>query len=1273
MGKAKNLTVGFSYYMTLHMGICRGPVDALLEIRIGDRLAWSGELTGNDAFKIDKESLFGGTKGEGGVKGDAQLYLGGPSQTIASRWKKILPGLSPEFRGLCTLFFDGMVCAMNPYPKPWKFKVRRLFQGWDGAVWYPEKLKIEMDDSYVDADGKTQYGHINAMNGVHILYECCTNRVWGRGMGRALMDDVAWRYAADLIYNEGLGICLAWKRTDNLDQFAQTIIDHLGATIFVDKRNGLMTIKIIRDDYELQNVPVFTTDSGLVDITECSVTAGSGIINEIVVGFHSPLSNEDGKVRSHNLAGIQTAGSIVSANQDYMGIPTGALAQRLADRDLNAQSLPLRGFKMTLDHRGWWVQPGTIFRIQDPKRGGIDIAVRAGEVREDPITGGKISVAAIEDVFAMPLNGTGAVQPPQTNPPDRLPSIARRRQYEVPYAVLNRLFPEGEFAAIKSQYGYYGMAAEKPTDLSMGYDLAMMADGESQYEIRGQGGFVPLGELENQISYLDTSLDIYKTKDMEFADVGDCIMIGEEIIRVDAITDLQNEEYRLTIARGVYDTIPQPHFGGDLVWFFEEDVGSDSMAYVGGETVNGKVLPYTFAGRVELDDAPVDTVVMNFRFIRPYAPGYVFMNGTSRWFATGVVLNKTTPSLDFSWNHRDRVAQEDVRVDHEQPDIGPESGTRYVMRFFNEEGALVREETGINAKGYQYLWAQAMSDLGVQEQDDGREFPMMAQLWSRRGGYDSWQFYTMRFTVQDVATYLMMANLAQQNAQTYSEDGGDGDSGETQGLMMAMMAEQSAKTADSSGDGDDIPSDGVMLANLSSAAGQVTLMPIRMDAQVFEVPYLELFRKNLSLSNSRPMAVAARPSDRLTDSYTFWSSKLDIVKNPDGTSTITEGDYQNSGNGDFTPWALTAGQVDYLDTSLQYSTTSDDDGVPLSSVNIGDLALIDSEVVRVDGIGNGTLLIGRGVADTVPTIHRKNTPIWFFQRQNGMSAYIYGGEDTVRVKLKPDTFTVPYDLKDVSGIDLALKKRPVRPYPPGDVRLDGVRWWNPVKAYTTGSDGVNVARDIVFSWKHRDRLSQAGDAVDHLANNIGPEAGTQYRVWVGYTMLNGNGGASKKTLRQYDVEGTGFTYTAQMATDDGLLAGRYFQACGIVTIQATLFAIKDGLMSWQGYSFFVTVPSYACPVGQKPGGGNTPPTPPTGPGPGDPSTPTDPDNPTKPPEIPDPIDPTVPDPTTPVDPDWPPEEPPVIIDPPQPPDPDFAGSWSYDWDHGWANTMPKTL
>ena len=41
MGGKSKPTIGYWYRLLLHFGLCRGPIDALLEFRGGERAAWS--------------------------------------------------------------------------------------------------------------------------------------------------------------------------------------------------------------------------------------------------------------------------------------------------------------------------------------------------------------------------------------------------------------------------------------------------------------------------------------------------------------------------------------------------------------------------------------------------------------------------------------------------------------------------------------------------------------------------------------------------------------------------------------------------------------------------------------------------------------------------------------------------------------------------------------------------------------------------------------------------------------------------------------------------------------------------------------------------------------------------------------------------------------------------------------------------------------------------------------------------------------------------------
>lgn len=143
------ITVGYRYYFGIHMGVCRGGVDEIAEIRVGDRTAWVGSSgSTNTQINVDAYNLFGGEAGEGGVQGTAYVLQGGPDQgttaaPIPSGLTSLYSGIVPGMRKACTVFFDGIVGMLNPYPKPWKFRVRRITQGWENGCWLPNYATIK--------------------------------------------------------------------------------------------------------------------------------------------------------------------------------------------------------------------------------------------------------------------------------------------------------------------------------------------------------------------------------------------------------------------------------------------------------------------------------------------------------------------------------------------------------------------------------------------------------------------------------------------------------------------------------------------------------------------------------------------------------------------------------------------------------------------------------------------------------------------------------------------------------------------------------------------------------------------------------------------------------------------------------------------------------------------------------------------------------------------------------------------------------------------------
>ena len=382
---------------------------------------------------------------------------------------------TPAYRGRLTIFFDGLCSAMNPYPKPWKFRVRRITKGWDGEVWRPSLAKIvltsEVNDSEVHPQTERE---IHAMNPAHIIYECLTNRVWGRGLHRSALDDASFTAAAQTLYNEGFGLCLKWNRQDTIQSFMQAIIDMIGGAMYEDRETGLIRLKLVRADYNFASLPIFDTENGLLSIEEASIASPANMISECIVSYHDPITDKPRKVRAQNIAVVQMSGGVVNTmTKDYIGVPVPELAQRLAQRDLRAASSRLRRYTLTLNRRGWNLYPGDVIRIRDVKRSIPDMAVRIGRYEDGTFQDGRIKVQAIQDVFSLPAssftgNQGGGWAPPSTNPCE-----GRQRVFEMPYGLAVRLMTPANFQALTGTGALLACAMEEGQTLNTAYDIAV--------------------------------------------------------------------------------------------------------------------------------------------------------------------------------------------------------------------------------------------------------------------------------------------------------------------------------------------------------------------------------------------------------------------------------------------------------------------------------------------------------------------------------------------------------------------------------------------------------------------------------------------------------------------------------------------------------------------------------------------------------------------------------------------------------------------------------
>lgn len=127
----------FDYLLSLHYGICHGPIDGINDVKIHEKRVWCGSVNSRRDVCIDLPDVFGGDEKEGGVRGIAECYMGDfeqvASESLAGRMG-LTPLTAPAYRGVASIFFRGMYgggfkwITNNPYVPTIDVSVTKLYR-----------------------------------------------------------------------------------------------------------------------------------------------------------------------------------------------------------------------------------------------------------------------------------------------------------------------------------------------------------------------------------------------------------------------------------------------------------------------------------------------------------------------------------------------------------------------------------------------------------------------------------------------------------------------------------------------------------------------------------------------------------------------------------------------------------------------------------------------------------------------------------------------------------------------------------------------------------------------------------------------------------------------------------------------------------------------------------------------------------------------------------------------------------------------------------------
>ncbi len=584
------------------------------------------------------------------------------------------------------------------------------------------------------------------MNPAHILREVLLSPDTG-GSGLDADAGDTWEDVAQVLYDEGFGLSIIWRGGSDRGDFKREIERHIDARAYIDRRTGKWEIKLIRDDYDSETLPVFDT-SNVVSWSNINFPEPNTLLNQLAVVWNDPEKDESTSLTISNPARIRMNGSrVIQEKIEYMGIQRSDLAGRVAARDLAARSAPLITGEFVTKYLPTDLNLGSPIVINNPRLGINNRIVRINEIEDGNIRDNATLVRFIEDRFGLSEDNALEIEVPTTTLLFPVPTSPRMVEEAPRYTLIDR-FGEANLAEVEladPEVGFVIAAGASPSEIST--DTILQIDSGTGYEEIESMAFVPgattLGAMTARADHVKV---VVQSRDdlLEVAAGSLAWLDGEQVIvdLVEAgdasiITEYWYPSiaatltvFTVTVRRGCLDTVPRLHAGGSSMVFYADDGIAEDTSRTDGDSIGVKMQTVTTRGVLSLVVAPEDTVLFASRALRPYPAGQFKVNGS---YAEDQILE----AVDLTWVDRNRLTDTgSPPISHDDADVVSEAGVSYQVtgEAFGSGGASISTFIDTNVgSALLYSWDGLAPSLPA-----GAASVRFA-VTSLRAGYESWQ------------------------------------------------------------------------------------------------------------------------------------------------------------------------------------------------------------------------------------------------------------------------------------------------------------------------------------------------------------------------------------------------------------------------------------------------------------------------------------------------------------------------------------------------------
>lgn len=638
--------VGYAIFASALLGFADG-FDGIREWYLDDDKVWSGSIVPAPPARKGSVAVRTGhpAQGEGSSHtGPSTIYVRQSHETEFSEYQGATGDPVPYFA-------TGLIWARN------------VFVG-DNATSLPnwaatcERRGAAFGDLVLlDNENDPPEKHLVNdwdMNPADIAY----NLLFGfLGIPAADIDIESFRAAQDTFFEEGLGLSVLIEKKGSAESVIQNFERHTDSRIFLSPKTGKWTIRLIRGDYDPDDLPELTEDE--VSDFRLNRQGSQDSFTDLVISYVPSSTWEKRTYRIINPALHGAAGGTRTKSIDLSWVTQDdvfwAAVQRLKRR--NFMSFAVLRFKVSrrLKHpitgENWILEPGEALKVSwsDPFRPEVSFSgmvVRVLSVSNWGRESDYLQIEAVEDLFsvgdidliALPDGTTGGPDYTLTEPSAHVAVVDATAELSRTPALAVFASPPATQTAdafyckvngkVKGEFQIMGTGT-----LLADYGVTRMIDREVGFTVENAIGLDAFTSTEGAFQRMNR-IAVFLHADGTLEAVG-----------VKTLADNGGGSFTATgVIRELAGTTRSLHPSGTRVWFPAESGNNfRALARVGGEAYNTTL---------QVDTAPLNLNFTGQETSQNHTYGYT--NITPYPVANLVVSEGASDDAIFDWSFRNR-------------------------------------------------------------------------------------------------------------------------------------------------------------------------------------------------------------------------------------------------------------------------------------------------------------------------------------------------------------------------------------------------------------------------------------------------------------------------------------------------------------------------------------------------------------------------------------------------------------------------------------------